>query len=358
MAPKLICSGCTAAIEDRKYLRCCNPDCKYPTYDLLCANVSEVIFSKMTALERNAWKCVLCVSKEPKMGNAEAPARSANHNVKDGVNLGRRGASMQSPPEQLDETGEMSEIETLAMEFRQFMEEWRKEKYETHLQLQSIDTSIKDLLSRVETSERNIEVLNKRVEKLESRAQESTKMEGNESSLFGTIEQLKAELNERDQEMLQNEIEISCIPEEKTESLPHIVMSLGNKLGIQLNENDIVSASRVGRMPADAPEAGSRPRPIVVRLARRAVRDQFLQEARVRRGATTEGTGLPGNPRRFYINERLTRVNRNLFRKAREIGAHLNWRFIWTKDGRIFARQSSVPSSPNTPGRRLGASFW
>ncbi|KAJ2937357.1 hypothetical protein O0L34_g19242 [Tuta absoluta] len=149
----------------------------------------------MTTLDKNTWKCVLCVSKEPKTGNADTPARSANSSVKDGVNIGRRGASMQSPPDQLNETGEISKIEALAIEFRQFRDEWREDKYATRSQLQSIDASIKGLLSRVEKSERSFEELNKRVDKLESRAQENTKAEGVNGSLLGTIEQLKAELN-------------------------------------------------------------------------------------------------------------------------------------------------------------------
>lgn len=81
------------------------------------------------------------------------------------------------------------------------------------------------------------------------------------------------------------------------------------------------------------------PRPIVVRLTRRALRDELLRAARVRRGATTEGTGLPGIPRRFFINERLTKANRHLFRRTRELAEKHKWRYAWTKDGRIFVRQ-------------------
>lgn len=101
-------------------------------------------------------------------------------------------------------------------------------------------------------------------------------------------------------------------------------------------------ASRAGRV-LDAVDVGpkQRPRPIVVRLARRALRDQLLKAARVRRGATTEGTDLPGPARKFYMNERLTRTNRLLFRRARELGDHHRWRFIWTRDGKIYARQHS-----------------
>ncbi|KAL4702898.1 hypothetical protein ACJJTC_016342 [Scirpophaga incertulas] len=125
-------------------------------------------------------------------------------------------------------------------------------------------------------------------------------------------------------ELLQNDVEITGVEEQKSEGLSHVVFTLANKLGEKLEQQDVVSAVRIGRMESGGETAG-RPRPIVVRLVRRVVRDDLLRAARVRRGATTEGTGVPGAPRRFCINERLTRSNRLLFRRAREAGNRLKW---------------------------------
>ncbi|CAG4962036.1 unnamed protein product [Parnassius apollo] len=123
-------------------------------------------------------------------------------------------------------------------------------------------------------------------------------------SLLNTIEQLKFDLNEPDQELLCNDIEITSIFEEKGEHLIHIVITLAMKLGVKLSENDLVSATWVGRVnvsPQTVPE--SRPRPIVVRFGRRTLKDQVLMATRDRRGINTEGTGLPAPHCRFYVNE-------------------------------------------------------
>lgn len=167
-----------------------------------------------------------------------------------------------------------------------------------------------------------------------------------EETLIETIAQLKADINDKDQDSLLNDLEISGVPEQKGENVLHIIATLGQKLGVSLNEQDLVSAVRMGRFPGSESVQSPRPRLIVVRLARRAARDQLLQAARVRRGATTEGVDIPGPPRRFYINERLTRLNRQLFQKARELKDHHNWRFVWTRDGRIYARQHSGVDVP------------
>lgn len=85
--------------------------------------------------------------------------------------------------------------------------------------------------------------------------------------------------------------------------------------------------------------AHPRPRPLVVRLARRSLRDQLLTAARVRRGATTADMGMVSGAKRFYVNERLTRHNRHLFYRARAEGARAQWKYVWTKGGSIYARK-------------------
>ncbi|KAG7300779.1 hypothetical protein JYU34_015108 [Plutella xylostella] len=64
-----------------------------------------------------------------------------------------------------------------------------------------------------------------------------------------------------------------------------------------------------------------------------------MKSARVRRGATTADLGLSAAPRPFYVNDRLTKTNRILFNKAREAKKQLHWRFVWTRQGRVYARQ-------------------
>lgn len=168
---------------------------------------------------------------------------------------------------------------------------------------------------------------------------------GDTRAMSDTIAALKCELNERDQQALLNDVEISGVPETKGESIVHIVISIGAKLGVAIEDRDIVFASRVGPLRAQDESFGgsraSRPRPIVVRLVRRALRDQFIKGSRVRRGTTTDGLGLPPHEaRKLYINERLTRTNRIIFGRARDLGGKRNWTYVWTKEGRILARKT------------------
>lgn len=349
MSTLIKCGGCLKPIEGKQYLRC---NLCALNYDLSCANVSEQRYlNTMTRDHKKNWKCMLCISKQPKGDNSNTPIRAAND---DGVTT-KRGASKESPPERVESlpinnalnTLLNDDIKVLISEVRQFKEEMRA----TRKQMEELSQTMSRLNDRVDACDVRIDALCDRVSSLENRVMDGAGVEPIDGTLRHTIHQLKTELNERDQELLLNDIEISCVPEQKGTGLTHVVLTLANKLGVPLMEQDIVSAVRVGRPPgpeelASSGATSTRPRPIVVRLTRRALRDQLLQAARTRRGATTEGTGLSDAPRRFYINERLTRTNRQLFRKARDCGRRLNWRFVWTKDGRAYARQHAGKDAP------------
>ncbi|CAG9783782.1 unnamed protein product [Diatraea saccharalis] len=349
-----MCGGCRRVIEDRRFLYC--GGCKQ-FYDLNCANVSEQRFyNTFTKEHREAWRCVLCKSGQPKTDNTNTPVRAGA----DGVTV-QRGASVRSPqqldimsiveqPMSLNDTTHSMNIEVIdfqsfVMEMRAFRQEMRDEIRSNRSRIERLSETVLSLSDKVIECEDRIVMMNERINSLENRV---SKVQ-TDTSLAASVEQLKAELNDRDQDLLLNDVEISCIHEQKGEGLLHVVTVLASKLGVNLAPQDIVSATRVGRAPEPVEAEKSlvaRPRPIVVRLARRVVRDQLLQAARVRRGATTEGTGLPGTSRRYYINERLTKANRHLFRRTRELCSRLNWRYVWTRDGRIFVRQYYGKDAP------------
>ncbi|XP_059062773.1 uncharacterized protein LOC131855513 [Achroia grisella] len=60
------------------------------------------------------------------------------------------------------------------------------------------------------------------------------------------LDVVEQKLNERDQELLSNDVEIVNIPEIQGENLYHIASVVAAKLGVPLEERNIVSVSRVG----------------------------------------------------------------------------------------------------------------
>ncbi|XP_047997278.1 uncharacterized protein LOC125234902 [Leguminivora glycinivorella] len=298
-----------------------------------------------------SWKCVECKSSEPRLDNTNTPVRGDNANVTlhRGAACSRGAGARELDSSAMDmsytesqglndttrygalfDTTGGNDVRQLVIEFRLFREEMRAMSYE----IKALRTSMKDLTAKIEQCDGRIDNLYTRVEKLENNTSNICESQNMDKSLQETIDQLRMEINNRDQESLLNDIEISSVPEQCGENAVHIVTTLGQKLGVSLSEHDIVDAVRVGRavqLSEGVQGPPARPRPLVVRLARRAVRDRLLQAARVRRGATTEGTGLPGHNCRFYVNERLTSFNRKLFQKARQLKEHYGWRYDMAK---------------------------
>lgn len=296
----------------------------------------------------------MCKSKLPKADNTNTPVRAAAGGVttQRGAAASQFDISMGDQPhsliDNLNETAhnmtiEVTDVQSLFIELRSFRDEMREELRAARTDMKRLTDSLSAVAGRITDCENRMDALTERLDRVERR---TTEKENKLTQHQCSIEELKLELNNRDQQYLLTELEISNIPETLNESLLHVVKALAVKLDVSLEDQDIVSVVRVGRDPgqekasetADIPRS-SRPRVIAVRLARRAVRDEMLQSARVRRGATTEGLELAGKPQRFYINERLTRSNRQLFGRARELGKRLGWRYVWTRDGRVYARQ-------------------
>lgn len=217
---------------------------------------------------------------------------------------------------------------------REVMSSVRKEMQDFRQELVNLNTNMAEFNKRIDSVEQ-------RVAAVEERISTHTCPDVTDPGVNNMIAQLKQDLNDREQENLMNDVQITGIPERSGENILHVVDLITRKIGVDMEARDIVSAERRGiKRALEGGDGTQRPRPIVVRLTRRTVRDAVLKAARVRRGVDTTGI-LDGAPSRLYINEHLTRTNRALFHKAREEGRQRGWRYVWTRGGYVFARRET-----------------
>ncbi|KAI5641898.1 hypothetical protein NE865_05897 [Phthorimaea operculella] len=179
--------------------------------------------------------------------------------------------------------------------------------------------------------------------------------------LKAQISKLEGELNTRAQSSLLNEIEISGLVETANENLHHTVQVTARKIGINLEKCDIDWITRVGPkqnsiqsvqnshgIPNNSPSltetdgkqaANQRPRPVVVRFTRKSRRDEFMRASKSRKDLTNEDIENCKTSQKIYINERLTKENRQLFRTARKVASQAEYKHTWTNNGNIFMRK-------------------
>lgn len=330
-------------------------------YDLECINMNTQQFNtfyKKDKKRRDSWKCPECISKRPKSGNQNTPVRPIlSPDTSNNVTQRNKSAPKEPSDTSTDSlygAGDRGVDETSVdptVELRQFWEEMRAVRNELSL----FRTAMSDLTAAINSQNTRLDKLESAVEMLEAKysAPESSTI----THLEETVAQLKLEIEERDQDMLMCDVEIAGYPEDGA-SPTHAVLTVAKLLAVEVQERDIVSTLRMGAPPptGEAADGGSvavhspsldaaaarpsRPRPIAVRLARRDLRDALLAAARVRRRLAAPQTADDEPSVSFvYVNERLTRRNRQLFQKTRETAKRLAWKYVWTRDGKIFTRR-------------------
>lgn len=378
MASKfLICSACQIPIECRQHLTC---SACLQTLDLKCAKVPECRFlNTMTKEHKKTWKCQICIRKQkvtypetskmkhaPKSKSPAIPTTvsrldvcynessflelSSHQSLEESqtfeienVNTKRGGSTMcndleatncfddisslaQTPVNKNENTvltDIMSEIKILKAEVR----ELRKENSEIVLLRQEV-RDLKNEMVQVTTALTKLDSYEKRIE-----LQDKTILEMRES-----IQTLQLTLQTQEQHELRDELEIVGVPEQNNENLKHIVILSSNKVGVNLNEEDLDLVHRAGpRKPGSQSE--TQPRSIIVKLARKSKRDEIISAAKSRRNLTTEDI-TPGPSAKLYINERLSKTNRRLFRETRQRAQKYNFRYTWTRNGTIYVRKT------------------
>lgn len=309
------------------------------------------------SLVPSSWLCPGCKVKVPRNNRDNTPVKgltSPTITPTPPAIVPTLSSQMQSPgPGRSIESGEalQDDLEDVPTEKRLAYElrACRLEMTRTREEMKGLRQDLIDLRSAVRGCEDRLDNLEEAVNELQEAQKISSSLTPVALQTIRALEEnivrLHRDLNERDQDLLSNDVELSCVPEEGGENPTHIVLACAAKLGVQMDVRDLVSCTRVGRPRR---EEGARPRQLAVRLARRDMRDAFLRAARIRRHLTTEGLELKGQPRPIYVNERLTRANRQLFYTAKQTAVRMQWKYVWTKDGRIYVRREA-----GTAGHRI-----
>lgn len=324
----LKCGACGKFLAVNDGIKCS----KCPlSYHRICVNIAP------TASASAKWMCPGCKAKMPRADNSQTPVKGIDEL---GSSTSQAAVSITDNTVTAKDNVPDSQVISLAMEIRCLRSEvnaMRDELRQFRDEFSGLNDKMNKCCNRMDTLETRVKELEDNSENLNSPRL---------IQLEETIGELQLQLNEREQESLLNDVQLSGITESSGENPAQLINTLALKLAIKLEDQDIVFAKRVGNVLRDRTEGEApRPRILVVRLARRAARDSLLRAARVRRNLTTADIEVPGAPHRIYLNERLTKTNRQLFLEARQAASRLQWKYAWTKDGRILARKEEGKSA-------------
>lgn len=160
------------------------------------------------------------------------------------------------------------------------------------------------------------------------------------SQILKENEELKAEnaklrsrVEEVEQYQRSNNLEIKGVP---TDIEPfEAVKKIGAIVHEEISEDDVDTCHRVPTARHDVSN-------IVVRFVRRTKRNALLskaKKAKIDSGVLGSRVSSP-----VYVNEHLTRNGKQLLGAAIQRKREMQWKFVWTANGKVFARRNE--SSP------------
>jgi hypothetical protein len=157
------------------------------------------------------------------------------------------------------------------------------------------------------------------------------------------IKMLRDSINSLEQYTRRDCAEIRGIPYVEGENTNNIVMKLGEKIGVNLNKDDISTSHRlpIKRSRGEIGMANNLKTPpgIIVKFVKRDVRESFYRARKLLKDMTTRDLGYSGE-NRIFVNESLTQKNKDLFNECLKIKKDKGFRFLWTYAGKIFMRRN------------------
>lgn len=334
------CVGCKSVISGREFMTCQN--CKLK-YDLPCVNISSKRFKKLSHDFKLTWKCIECKSKLPKPDNSNTAIRALSHSNTDNDNeIEEEGSHVTFQKIRTDHTSENRIREIWSSEMKKDIETMieetikRKQLTATNSQCLVFQESLTFLSGQYEDLKKLLDTTST---ELKSIKEENKTLKENINSLTARVKAIEDENIHLHQWVRLQNVEIIGIPEKKDENITAIVQKVSQHIGVHIEPSDLEFAHRVQPQRAESNDC---PRPIIVRLRQRAIKDYIIAAARKYRDLNTCAVGMEGESHRIFINDHLTKDNKMLLTSCKQKAKELKYKYVWTKNCRIFCKKNET----------------
>ncbi|CAN7999519.1 unnamed protein product [Ixodes pacificus] len=315
------CIACSKLLpDDGRFLTCV--ECSFPYHmGTPCSGVAESTFQVMGTKKKEKWRCRSCRAKDGRES-------SAPDKVSSQLDIANLSAQFAEVNEKLDQLlslkdkvdsllglpAQVNDLLTLKTTF----EEMKATVNELKTSVEFNSGQYDQLLVEMTTSKKEINDLKAEMTQLKNVVSENA----------ACISHLQVELNDAEQYNRLPNLEIHGMPVSTNEDLKKSVFDLADKLSIpSFQPSDVVAVHRLPSKKDKIP-------PILVRFSSSAAREIWMK-ARSGLRELAQARTLP----QLYFNENLTQINRNLFWKARTRGKEKRFKYVWVRNGKIFAKR-------------------
>lgn len=310
------CGLCNAIFEDECSITCAECSLSYH-FGQHCSGIAESTYTSMGSAKREKWRCRTC------RGDSRATVASGKLSQDSSSGILARLSSLEDKLTAI--LGLKDVIDSLALipihvdKLTLTCQSLQTTTVELKASVTFMSSQYDKLLEQCNSNSQATMRLDQKVVCLEETVSEQAKQ----------ISHLQSQLNDSEQYTRRANLEISGLPVTANEDLPAVLSDLAVKLNLHDHTAEQVCA--VHRL-----SGGQGKIPVVLaRFTSPDLRDKWLQ-ARARLRALAENKQIPD----IFFSENLTRANSELFWRARVQGKAKGFKFVWVRNGKIFARKT------------------
>lgn len=322
--PSLSCADCSDHIpDDGRFMGC--KECK-KTFHLgsSCSGISESTFISMGATKRDVWKCRHCRQGKSRSAAPDSSATDELEALQSQVGaINQKLDSLSSLRLDLNSLLPLPAKIDQLLGLTQTVDKLQSSVSEIQNSIAFMSSKYDEFLVRIEASEKEIKQSNSEVLSLTLKVQEQET----------EIRALKAEMNKQEQYSRRPNLEIHGLPATRDENLRAFAANLATKLSIKdFDSSDILAIHRLPSKRDKIPV-------ILVKFASVSVKETWMSSRHELKNLCKSDK----DPRLFF-NDNLTAANRELFWLARKKRKEKNYKYVWTKDGNVFAKKEEGAS--------------
>lgn len=224
---------------------------------------------------------------------------------------------------------EISEIKTDNKQFKLDIAEFKEDMKELKKDLnESVEMCFNEIKDCVVSVKINKDKINEHEEVIQQLTVENV-------NLKKQVNELQKTVRSGEQYSRSNCLEITGVPEIKSEIILDVVKRVTRVVGFQLKEHMIDAVHRLSVNPNN-PQA---PRGIIVKFCRRIDLEELRRKTRVKNGFSAAELGFESESK-VFVNLSLSRETRILWAQVRAFKNDHNYKFAWiTSAGKVFVKR-------------------
>lgn len=208
--------------------------------------------------------------------------------------------------------------------------DFRNEIRELRAELKELKESVKFMNAEFEEMKKKLVVASADRDALR---RENTSLRETCKSNEILVDQLQKRTTQIDQYSRRCNLEVKGLVQRENEDVTDLVVKIGHAVGETIMPEEIETCHRV-------PTRDHGKSNVVVQFKTRQKRDSVLEKARKKRIRNREEGVADESP--IFVNEHLCPALKRLLSLAINKKRERHWRFVWTRNGKIFARRSET----------------